>query len=72
MDDKLVTVGQFMNNVEAQMGAEALKLEGIESFIADEHTSSTYCTGSVFGVRLQVKESDAANAKRVLNEAAND
>jgi hypothetical protein len=67
MDDKLITVGKFSNNVEAQMAVDQLSFEGIQGFIADEHISSVYNITGVFGgVKLQVRESDAERARKIL------
>ena len=70
MADKLVTIAEFANNVEAQMTGEALELEGIEYFIADEHIASIapHLTHVVGGIKLRVKESDAEKAKKILED----
>ena len=42
---------------------------GIEAFIADEDTAVSMIGTAFGGVRLQVKEEDAARAEEILREA---
>jgi len=67
--EKLVTVGQYMNNAMASIDAHKLAAHDIESFIADEHVSSIYTTGNVLGIKLQVREADKQRAKDILEDS---
>jgi hypothetical protein len=73
--DRLVTVAEYDNLHQAITGRMLLEAAGIEAFIADENLARI--AGPlhlVFGgrVRLQVLESEAEDALRVLNTPAPD
>jgi hypothetical protein len=64
----LVTVAKFFNSTEAQLAGTKLLSEGIWSFVADENMGSLYSAANFFlgGIRLQVKASDLAKARQIL------
>jgi hypothetical protein len=65
---RLVTVETFTSPWEAQLARAALEAEGIDAVIADEHFLRLYgaLTGTLGGVRLQVRPEDAARATDLL------
>jgi putative signal transducing protein len=65
---QLVTVETFSSPWEAQLARAALEAEGIDAVIADEHFLRLYgaLTGTLGGVRLQVRPEDAGRATDLL------
>jgi hypothetical protein len=68
MTDKLVTIATYHFVGEAQMAKLTLAAKGIDCFLADEFMS-TYLPIIMGGIRLQVRESEAARAKEILRQA---
>jgi hypothetical protein len=68
--ERLVTVETFAAPWEAQLARARLETEGIESQLADEHLARLGLSGAIGGVRLQVREEDAALAIEVLRREA--
>ncbi len=73
--DRLVTVADYFNLQQAISDRMLLEAAGIEAFIADEHLARI--AGPlhlVFGgwIRLQVPESEAEDARRVLDSPVSD
>lgn len=69
--DKLITIASYSNISEAYIFKNILDLEGIETFVDD---SNAFFTPSVpdphdGGVRLSVRDSDAAKAVITLEKA---
>jgi Putative prokaryotic signal transducing protein len=66
---RLVTVETFSSSWEAQLARAALESEGIDAVIADEHFLRLYgaLTGTLGGVRLQVRPEDAGRATDLLS-----
>jgi hypothetical protein len=64
--DELVTIGTFSYPVQAHILVARLESEGIPAIIVDEHMSTLYF---VFPkeVRVQVRESDVANARKIMD-----
>lgn len=69
--NKLVTVAAFYTNIEAHLARGKLENHGIEVTLQNERlinaTGFYYLFG---GIKLQVYEKDAAEAKRILDEVA--
>ncbi len=67
----MVTIRTFSLLSEAQTMQSVLGGSGIESFLPDELTvqNNWMWTDAMGGVRLQVKEEDAARADELLREA---
>ncbi len=65
----LVTVAAFSQAPEAYVAKGLLETEGIWAFVADEYTITANWLYSLAlkGVKLQVRESDVAEARRILN-----
>ncbi len=68
MPEELVTIATFSMAVEADLARAKLESEGIECFLADEHTVTVnwLYSQAVGGVKLQVRESDAQRALEIL------
>ncbi len=73
-DEKLVTIARFSHPEEAYLASAKLESEGIWSFLADEHTVTAdwLVSNAIGGVRLQVKESEAADARQILSLSRTD
>jgi DNA-directed RNA polymerase subunit RPC12/RpoP len=71
ISEKIVTIATFTYPLEARLSQAKLESEGIPSFVADENivSANQFYSLAVGGVRLQVKESDAENALRILGMA---
>ena len=67
--NELVTLRAFNNSNDFQIAKSYLESFEIECFAQDENVTSTYWTGIVGGVKLQVREEDAERAIKVLMEA---
>jgi putative signal transducing protein len=68
----MITVAECFDIQQAQRFQMALHAADIPSFIPDEFTAQNapwYFTGSGSGVRLQVAEEDAEEARRIIEEA---
>ncbi|OIQ34674.1 MAG: hypothetical protein BM563_12150 [Bacteroidetes bacterium MedPE-SWsnd-G1] len=61
--NKIVTIFDSPFLHEVQIARERLKIEGIESFIPDEHLTTI---GFVTDYRLQIRSFDAIKAKSIL------
>ncbi len=67
--EQLVTIGSFLNPIEAHIISKKLESEGIWSFVADEHivTANWFYSTAIGGVRVKVRESDAEVALKILH-----
>lgn len=67
--EKLVTVATYTYAVEAYLALAKLKSEGILCFAADDYVATIVwpCSSKMGGVRIQVRECDAEEARRVLD-----
>jgi hypothetical protein len=68
MSEKLVTVAAFSLAIEADLARTKLESEGIECFVADEHTVTMnwLYSHAIGGVKLKVWQSDLQRAKEIL------
>jgi hypothetical protein len=64
----LITVGRFLDSVEAQMARGMLEAAGVETFLVGE--SLNQLMPVAFRVRLQVRVEDEAGARELLDSAA--
>lgn len=69
-DDGLVTILRVSRPLDAQLARARLESEGIEVFIPDEQTATIdpLLIDAIGGVRVQVRLSQAARAKAILDE----
>lgn len=71
MGEKLVTIANFRNVAEAHLVKGRLESEGIKAFLYDER-ATLYNINFAVGIRLVVKQSDAARASRIIAQAEQD
>jgi len=64
--DKLVTIAQFTNYIEAEMAKQLLADYGIEAVATGENASNICSIPAVEGPELQVLESQAQRAREIL------
>jgi hypothetical protein len=66
MADKLVTIAEFTDYIEAEMAKQLLSDFGIEAVVTDENAANLYPISGVVGPELQVLEKDAQQAREIL------
>jgi hypothetical protein len=66
--EKFVTVGRFIESVNAQMAKGALESAGIECFLQGENANSLL--GAAFRARLLVHKKDEDTAREILGADA--
>ena len=66
MPDKLVTIAQFTNYIEAEMAKQLLADYGIKSVATGENAANVYSIPAIEGPELQVLESQAKEALKIL------
>ena len=65
--NNLITILNVHYIHEVQIAKSKLELEGIKSFIIDEHLTTTIGTAFIEGYKLQVNTNDVIKAKHILN-----
>jgi hypothetical protein len=68
--DKFVTVGKYLESVDAQMAKGLLESSGIECFLQGENANSLL--GAAFRARLLVHKQDEEVARQLLNTPDDD
>jgi hypothetical protein len=68
--DKFVTVGKFLEPVDAQMAKGMLESAGIECFLQGENANNLL--GAAFRARLQVHKQDEETARQILGTAGDE
>jgi hypothetical protein len=66
MADKLVTIAEFTDYIEAEMAKQLLDDFGIKSVVTEENASNLYPLSGAVGPELQVFEKDAQRAQEIL------
>jgi len=67
MGDKLVTIAQFSNHIEAELARQLLADFGIKSVVTGQHATNIYAgLTAVAATELQVFESQAQKATDIL------
>ncbi|MFB0525579.1 MAG: putative signal transducing protein [Phycisphaerae bacterium] len=66
MADKLVTIAQFTNYIEAELARQLLADYGIEAVATGQNASNIYSIPAVEGPELQVRQSQAQQAHEIL------
>ena len=69
MNDSLVTVGTFLNHIEADLAKSALEAAGIDSMILSDDCGGVRPHLWMGGIRLLVRDDDAQRALEILNLA---
>ncbi len=66
MADKLVTIAQFPNYIEAELAKQLLADYGIKAIATGENASNIYSIPAIEGPEIQVLQSQAEQAKEIL------
>ena len=69
MNDSLVTVGTFMNHIEADLAKSALEAAGINAMLISDDCGGVRPHLWMGGIRLLVRDEDAQRALEILNLA---
>jgi hypothetical protein len=67
MPDRLVTIAEFANYIEAEMARQLLADYDIESVVVGDNASILYCSPAIEMPQLQVFESQSVLAKDILD-----
>ena len=68
MADKLVTIAEYMDSIQAEMARQVLEDFDIKAVIIGENALNTCLAPTVMTAKLQVFESNADEAKQILEE----
>jgi hypothetical protein len=66
MNEKLVAVAHFDNSIDADVARQLLEEEGIQAFVMGQHTGILWGTPLVDDIELHTPESQAEEARRIL------
>ena len=66
MDEKLVTIAQFTDYIEAEMAKQLLADYKIEAVVSGDNTANVYSIPAVSEIDLQVLESQVKEAVEIL------
>ncbi|MEN6426210.1 MAG: DUF2007 domain-containing protein [Phycisphaerales bacterium] len=69
MKEKLVTVARYTDYVEADLARQTLEDEGIKAFVMGQNAGVAWGVPPVNGIELQTPESQAQEAKEILEAA---
>jgi hypothetical protein len=67
MSDSLVTVGTFLNHVDADLAKSALEAAGIDAMIRSDDCGGVRPHLWMGGIQLLVRDEDAQRAIEILN-----
>jgi hypothetical protein len=70
MKDSLVTVGTYLNHIDADLAKSALEAAGIESMIQSDDCGGVRPHLWMGGIQLLVRDEDAQRALEILNPEA--
>jgi len=72
MDDKLITIAEFQNDIEAQMAKAALQANDVDAIIVGQAVKDLMLpVDGMLNVQLQVFAHDAQKARAVLGSQQN-
>ena len=69
MADKLVTIAQYADSTEASLAQQLLADFGIKAVLAGQHAADVYTLPAIAATELQVLESQAEQARQILESA---
>ena len=72
MSDKLITIAEFEDSLEAQLAWAELEDNGIKATIVGENVHGLLPTNGMMTVQLQIFESSADKARVILSAAKQD
>jgi hypothetical protein len=67
MEDKLVTIAEFSDYIEAELAKQTLDDFGIKSVVTGQNTTNVYSVAFIAKISLQTLESQAQEALEILN-----
>jgi hypothetical protein len=68
MADKLVTIAEYMDSMQAEMARQVLEDFDIKAVVIGENALNTCLAPTVMTAKLQVLEKDAEEAKQILED----
>jgi len=69
MEDKLVTIAEYMDSIEAELARQVLEDFKIPAIVVGQNATSIWLPTTLpMTAKLQVLESDAVKAKEILDE----
>ena len=68
MADKFVTIAEYMDSIQAEMARQTLEDFDIKAVVIGENALNTCLAPTVMTAKLQVLESNADEAKQILEE----
>ena len=66
MADKIITIAQFANYIEAELAKQMLADFGIEAVVSGENAANMYSVPAIATTNLQTLESQAQKALEIL------
>ena len=66
MEDKLVTIAQFADYIEAEMAKQLLADYEIEAVVTGDNASNLYPISAIEGPELKVLEKDVQRAREIM------
>ncbi len=68
MADKLVTIAEYMDSMQAEMAKQVLEDFNIKAVVIGENAANICLAPTVITAKLQVLENNADEAKQILEE----
>ena len=68
MADKLVTIAEYLDSMQAEMARQVLEDFDIKAVVIDQNSVNICLAPTVMTAKLQVLESNADEAKQILEE----
>ncbi|MGD0572632.1 MAG: DUF2007 domain-containing protein [Sedimentisphaerales bacterium] len=68
MADKLVTIAEYMDSMQAEMAKQVLEDFDIKAVVIGENAANICLAPTVITAKLQVLEKDADEAKQILED----
>ena len=68
MADKLVTIAEYMDSMQAEMAKQVLEDFNIKAVVIGENAANICLAPTVITAKLQVFEKDAEEAKQILED----
>ena len=68
MADKLVTIAEYMDSMQAEMAKQVLEDFEIKAVVVGENAANTCLAPTVITAKVQVLEKDAAEARQILED----
>ena len=68
MADKLITIAEYMDSMQAEMAKQVLEDFDIKAVVIGENAVNTCLAPTVITAKLQVLEKDAEEAKQILED----